>query len=110
MVALTAIFGMFIPRLFNKCVTAITAVTQILAVLLLISAVLLFPAGFGASKVKKICRTSEIFNVGECQLGWAYIVNICGVFIAIISAFLSWTPGRWKKNRSNSLEHIPYDS
>ena len=31
LVALTAIFGMFIPRLFNKCVTAITAVTQILA-------------------------------------------------------------------------------
>ena len=97
-------------RNFKQKKIELTYVCFLNAVLLLISAVLLFPAGFGASKVKKICRTSEIFNVGECQLGWAYIVNICGVFIAIISAFLSWTPGRWKKNRSNSLEHIPYDS
>ena len=79
--------------------------------LALSAVVFLFPAGFGAMKVKVHCgNASEAYSMGQkCMIGWAYIVFIVGTAISIVAVLLSWTPLRRRKKREET-DHIPYDS
>ena len=40
--------------------------------------------------------TAGSFKLGDCEIGWAYIVIIAGTAIGIVAVLMSWTPAKWK--------------
>ena len=66
-------------------------------VILFIAGLLVFPAGMDVPQVQELCgRNSGRFNLGNCELGWAYIVICFGTAMGLIATALAWTPVRWR--------------
>lgn len=62
-------------------------------VLLYVSGILVFPVGWDRPQVKEVCGTSSsVYNIGNCTVGWAFILIIIGTVIGIIATCISWTP------------------
>jgi hypothetical protein len=36
------------------------------------------------------------YDIGDCQLGWAFYLIIIGTVIALVASFLSWSTIRWR--------------
>ncbi len=61
-------------------------------VLCYISGILVFPVGWDATDVQSICGTKAgIYDMGNCSIGWSYIVIIIGTGIAMTAMAMSWT-------------------
>ena len=65
---------------------------------------MVFPVGWNSDEVKSICGSkSNIYNFGNCTLGWAFIIIIVGTGVALAAAIMSWTPLlKRKKDREPS--------
>ena len=69
------------------------------AVILFSVSVVVFPAGMNTVEVqnRRLCGPSaDKFNLGSCELGWAFIVIIVGTVVGLVASALSWTPLRWR--------------
>lgn len=52
---------------------------------------MVFPVSWSADEVREVCGpTARLFNVGECEIRWAYILAIIGVFDAVVLAALAF--------------------
>ena len=84
-----------------------------LLVLLYIAGILVFPVGWNSSQVTSLCGPSSgLYKLGDCRVGWAFIVIITGTAVALVAAILSWAPLLKRKKdrsrrRSNDLQ-VPY--
>jgi len=66
-------------------------------VLLFVVSLILFPAGWDAPEVQLLCGTeTDSYNLGNCRIGWAYILTIGGTVIAAVAASLSWCTKKHK--------------
>ncbi|XP_064090622.1 LHFPL tetraspan subfamily member 3 protein-like [Macrobrachium nipponense] len=75
----------------SSVVFHITGCMQLLAALLLVVGVVVFPAGWSADKVREVCGpTARQYNVGECEIRWAYILAIIGVLDAAVLSSLAF--------------------
>ncbi|XP_011402532.1 PREDICTED: lipoma HMGIC fusion partner-like [Amphimedon queenslandica] len=113
LVALTSLFGLCIRHLFNKCVGIITITSQTIGVLLYIAGILVFPVGWNSPRVTSLCGlNSGLYKLGDCRIGWAFIVIIIGTAVALVAAILSWTPlikrEKDRSRRSNNDLTVPY--
>ena len=44
-----------------------------------------------------------MYSIGNCMLGWAFILITAGTAVALVAAFMSWTPVlKRKKDRQQS--------
>lgn len=45
-----------------------------------------------------LCGASaNSFKLGECKIGWAYVVVVIGSTLGVIAVLISWTPVKWKR-------------
>ena len=71
-----------------------------LTVVLFIISIVVFPSGIGSDGVRhpQLCGSSAgSFQLGDCTLGWAYILAVVGTSIGVVAAGLSWTACYWKE-------------
>lgn len=67
------------------------------AVILYVIGLILFPAGMDDPVIRTLCENTAAFQLGNCQLGWAYIIMIVGTAIAIVATILSWSTIKWRE-------------
>uniref|UniRef100_A0A452GRA9 Transmembrane protein 211 n=1 Tax=Gopherus agassizii TaxID=38772 RepID=A0A452GRA9_9SAUR len=48
---------------------------------------LVYPFGLSSATMKKFCENSSIYNAGDCQIGWGYMLAIVGVMLSITQSF-----------------------
>ncbi|XP_042235487.1 LHFPL tetraspan subfamily member 3 protein-like [Homarus americanus] len=64
---------------------------QLLSAILLLVGVVVFPAGWAAGEVRKVCGpTARQYNMGECEVRWAYILAIIGILDAAVLSALAF--------------------
>ena len=67
-----------------------------------VAGILVFPVGWGAKGVQSVCGTDAgTYTLGDCSVGWAYIVIIIGTGIATTALIMSWTPLLKRKSDEN---------
>ena len=67
---------------------------------LFIVSIVVFPSGIGSDSVQhpQLCGSNaDSFKLGDCTVGWAYILTIVGTGIGVVAASLSWTACYWKE-------------
>ncbi|ELU17108.1 hypothetical protein CAPTEDRAFT_20715 [Capitella teleta] len=51
----------------------------------------IFPAGWGHKNVQRLCGSdTDGYNIGHCNIRWAYILAIIGIFDALILSLLAF--------------------
>ena len=58
---------------------------------------ILFPAGMDNPMVLSFCNNDGNFDIGDCQLGWAFIVIIVGTVLAAVATPLSLSTLKWRE-------------
>ena len=54
-------------------------------------ACIIYPAGWNEPEVQEICGAdADEFKLGECNIRWAYILAILGIFDAAVLAVLAF--------------------
>lgn len=67
---------------------------------LFISSIVIFPAGIDNDIVRhpQLCgQSAGSFKLGDCSIGWAYILVMVGTGVGVVAVGLSWTPGCWRE-------------
>ena len=75
------------------------------AVVLFFISIVIFPAGISSDGVRhpQLCGPSAgSFTLGECTVGWAYILVMVGTGVGAVAVGLSWTPGRRREKHSDT--------
>uniref|UniRef100_A0A8C3HSL7 Transmembrane protein 211 n=1 Tax=Chrysemys picta bellii TaxID=8478 RepID=A0A8C3HSL7_CHRPI len=68
------------------------------------SGLLVYPFGLTSATVKKFCENSSIYNAGDCQIGWGYMLAIVGVMLSVFLPFFAkYAP---KDNENHFLKNI----
>ncbi|KAB7497611.1 Lipoma HMGIC fusion partner-like 4 protein [Armadillidium nasatum] len=77
---------------------------QLLAAIFLLVGICIYPLGFDAQEVLKVCgHTARAYNLGECEIRWAYLLAILGVLDTAGLSALAYVLG----SRSRKLkQHI----
>ncbi|XP_074661429.1 LHFPL tetraspan subfamily member 2a protein-like [Tubulanus polymorphus] len=87
---ITAIVSLCFRSMCKKDIFTLTGLLQSLSGLLLILALVLYPAGWGSMRVQRVCGLeSSLYYMGNCDLGWAFYSCIGGTVLVIICAMLS---------------------
>ena len=63
-------------------------------------AVVVFPSGMDSENVRSdnLCgQSADSFTLGDCNVGWAYIVVIIGTVIEVVAFMLSWSPSKSRR-------------
>ena len=67
--------------------------------LLFVISILLFPAGWDAPEVQLFCGSeAKSYNLGNCRIGWAYLLTIGGTVIAAVATSISWCTKKHKND------------
>uniref|UniRef100_A0A4W3IFY3 Si:dkey-35m8.1 n=1 Tax=Callorhinchus milii TaxID=7868 RepID=A0A4W3IFY3_CALMI len=102
--ALLAIVTVFLPSgVCERRVCTLAGYMQTTAVFIMASGLLVYPFGLNSPIVKKNCGNSSIYNAGDCQIGWGYMLAIVGVMLAVFLPFFS----RYAPKESVSPTPIP---
>lgn len=77
---LAAVLACCIQSVFKKSVISLTGATQALGGLFGVIGMVLYPWGWGAPRVQKLCgEYSQPYLPGDCSIGWALYVTAVGV-------------------------------
>lgn len=80
----------------------ICGITQVIACILMFLGCVIFPAGWDHMYVRRICGDGVgDYDIGECEMRWAYILPIVGFFVILMLAIMAFClacnqPRRWK--------------
>ncbi|XP_077361165.1 LHFPL tetraspan subfamily member 7 protein isoform X1 [Festucalex cinctus] len=88
--SLLAIITIFLPS--GGCerrICTLAGYMQMAAVFIMAAGLLVFPFGLNSSLVRSFCGDSDIYNAGECQIGWGYMLAIVGVMLTIFLPFFA---------------------
>lgn len=50
---------------------------------------LIYPSVWDSRRVRDICETSTKYYVGKCQVKWAYVLAVIGIFDILILSILA---------------------
>lgn len=50
---------------------------------------LIYPSVWDSKRVRDICETSTKYHVGNCQVRWAYVLAVIGIFDILILSILA---------------------
>ncbi|XP_002741131.1 LHFPL tetraspan subfamily member 2 protein-like [Saccoglossus kowalevskii] len=90
MVVMTSVFSCCIRSLCKKSIFTISGLLQAIAGLFLILGLVLYPAGWGAPRIKELCgEDAGAFQIGDCHPGWAFYTAIGATCLAFVCAVLS---------------------
>ncbi|XP_077977124.1 LHFPL tetraspan subfamily member 5 protein-like isoform X2 [Glandiceps talaboti] len=90
LLVLTSICCMLLFFFVNTArVYKICAWQQVIGAISLVVAILLYPVGWDSGEVATLC-TSGVYDLGTCEIRWAYILAIIGVFDAAILGILAF--------------------
>lgn len=68
-----------------------------------VSGVLVFPVGWDAKGVRSVCgEDAGVYAIGNCSIGWAYIIIIIGTGLGLAAVCMSWTALLKRKNDEDS--------
>ena len=51
---------------------------------------IIYPCVWGQDRIKEICETSAYYYAGKCEIKWAYILAIIGIFDIMLLAILAF--------------------
>eukprot|EP00117_Sycon_ciliatum_P045579 scpid52582/ scgid32748/ Lipoma HMGIC fusion partner len=90
LVALTALFAVFLEDVCSKVLAYVAGITQLLAALSLTVSLFLYPLGWDKDIIRnEACRDSARYKLGECNLGVAFYIAIGAAVVAFLATFLS---------------------
>ncbi|KAK0084571.1 hypothetical protein PV325_006774 [Microctonus aethiopoides] len=85
-----ALIGCCIQSIGRKSIFNLTGVAQAIAGIIYLLGMILYPAGWGAERVRRICGIeATAFYLGDCSLGWAFYSAAIGVALTFVCAVLS---------------------
>ncbi|XP_076468753.1 LHFPL tetraspan subfamily member 3 protein-like [Babylonia areolata] len=68
-----------------------SGILQVLSCIFMLLACIIYPAGWDHKEVETICGPDAgQFKLGECNIRWAYILGILGIFDAFVLALLAF--------------------
>ncbi|XP_061819347.1 LHFPL tetraspan subfamily member 7 protein [Nerophis lumbriciformis] len=88
--SLLAIITIFLPG--GGCerrICTLAGYMQMAAVFIMAAGLLVYPFGLNSSLVRSFCGNSDIYNAGECQIGWGYMLAIVGVMLTVFLPFFA---------------------
>ncbi|XP_013385721.1 LHFPL tetraspan subfamily member 2 protein-like [Lingula anatina] len=87
---ITAVLSLCVRAICKKSIFTVSGLIQSIAGLFLIVAILLYPAGWGSTRVRRECGdTAAPFELGDCSLGWSFYCCIGGTILVFICSVLS---------------------
>ncbi|XP_077996534.1 LHFPL tetraspan subfamily member 7 protein-like [Glandiceps talaboti] len=109
--ALLALFSLFCTTDTHQKLALFAGYVQIVAVLIMCAGLILFPLGLDNKFVRHYCGDTAIFNAGDCQIGWGYMLAIMSAAIAmfcpVFAKYLSSTRKEYMSLPSNNLNAPP---
>lgn len=85
-----SIVGWCARSIRRKSIFSIGGSVQALSVLFFILGLVIYPAGWGSQRVRRVCgENAEAFFLADCNLGWAFYVAIGGIALTCFSAIFS---------------------
>ncbi|KAM9781549.1 LHFPL tetraspan subfamily member 7 protein [Syngnathus typhle] len=88
--ALLAIITVFLPS--GGCerrICTLAGYMQMASVFIMAAGLLVYPFGLNSSLVRSFCGGSDVYDAGECQIGWGYMLAIVGVMLTIFLPFFA---------------------
>ncbi|XP_014768693.1 LHFPL tetraspan subfamily member 2a protein [Octopus bimaculoides] len=86
----TSVISLCTRALCSKSIFTLSGLIQSIAGLFCIIGLILYPAGWGTERVKKICGDlASPYNIDNCSLGWALYLNIVSICFIFICSTLS---------------------
>ncbi|KAK2149060.1 hypothetical protein LSH36_469g00028 [Paralvinella palmiformis] len=55
----------------------------------MIAGLAIYPLGLDTKFVRHYCSSARMYDAGDCQIGWSYLLGIVGTSLAIFTPFLS---------------------
>ncbi|XP_066587747.1 LHFPL tetraspan subfamily member 2 protein [Prorops nasuta] len=90
MTILAALLGCCVQSIGRKSIFNLAGVAQAVAGILYLLGMILYPAGWGAERVQRICGPdADAFYLADCTLGWAFYSALIGVAFTFCCAILS---------------------
>ncbi|XP_034950271.1 LHFPL tetraspan subfamily member 2 protein [Chelonus insularis] len=87
---LAALLGCCVQSVGRKSIFNLAGVTQAIAGIIYLLGMVLYPAGWGAERVRRICGLeASAFYLGDCTLGWAFYSAVIGIVLTFLCAVLS---------------------
>ncbi|XP_001338174.3 LHFPL tetraspan subfamily member 7 protein [Danio rerio] len=88
--SLLAIITIFLPSgACERRICTLAGYMQMAAVVIMASGLLVYPFGLNSSLVKSFCGDSDIYNAGDCQIGWGYMLAVVGVMLTLFLPFFA---------------------
>ncbi|XP_048121381.1 LOW QUALITY PROTEIN: LHFPL tetraspan subfamily member 6 protein-like [Alosa alosa] len=85
LVGLTALMGCCISELISRTIGRVAGGIQFVGGLLIGSGCALYPLGWDSEEVQQTCdNRSDQFQLGSCQIGWAYYCTGAGAASAML--------------------------
>ncbi|XP_078032594.1 LHFPL tetraspan subfamily member 2a protein-like [Augochlora pura] len=85
-----ALIGCCIQSIGRKSIFNLAGVAQVIAGISYILGMILYPAGWGAERVQRICGLeADAFYLADCKLGWAFYSALTGVGLTFVCAVIS---------------------
>ncbi|KAL6434359.1 hypothetical protein ACFW04_006049 [Cataglyphis niger] len=87
---MAALLGCCIQSIGRKSIFNLAGVAQAVAGILYLFGMILYPAGWGAERVQRICGPeADAFYLANCSLGWAFYSAAIGVALTFVCAVFS---------------------
>ncbi|XP_021936403.1 lipoma HMGIC fusion partner-like 2 protein isoform X2 [Zootermopsis nevadensis] len=87
---LTSVLSCCVQSIFRKSIFTMSGAAQTIAGIFYILGLVVYPAGWGAHRVQKLCgHDAAPFFPAECHLGWAFYSAVVGVGLTFVCAVLS---------------------
>lgn len=87
---ITSVIGFCKRSIRRKSIFTISGTIQSFAGLCYILALMLYPAGWGAERVKLVCgELAGPYSIGDCSLGWAFFLSLGATLVTFICSVLS---------------------
>ncbi|KAI8441497.1 hypothetical protein MSG28_015086 [Choristoneura fumiferana] len=92
---LAGVMACCVQSVFKKSVISLAGATQALGGLFGVLGLLLYPWGWGSTRVRKLCgENSEPYLPGDCSIGWSLFVTATGVAQIFLASALSKSADR----------------
>lgn len=89
---ISGVMACCVQSVFKKSVISLAGAAQALGGLFGVLGLLLYPWGWGAPRVKRLCgENAEPYILGDCSIGWALFVTGTGVAQIFLASALSKT-------------------
>ncbi|XP_031784918.1 LHFPL tetraspan subfamily member 2 protein isoform X2 [Nasonia vitripennis] len=85
-----ALLGCCVQSVGRKSIFNLAGVAQAVAGIIYLLGMILYPAGWGAERVQRICgMDAYAFYPASCTLGWAFYCAVFGVMLTFVCAVFS---------------------